>query len=592
VADKEMGQGSYHNIRSTHFEKGHNMILFNPHEYQREHADQRSRDLVEKTITFFETKGLGKIKEDDQSMIWYEDFLQFIADEKIFATLLTPQKYGDGPETRWDMWRISEFNEVLGFYGLCYWYAWQVTILGLGPIWMGENEEIKQRTSQLLQEGNIFAFGLSEKEHGADLYSSEMKLYPQDDGSYLAKGAKYYIGNGNCAAFVSTFGKIEGSDEYVFFAVRSDHPDYECVKKIDTSGVRQAYVAEYALHDYRVTKEDILSTGQLAWNSSLNTVNIGKYELGCASIGIATHAFYEALNHAASRSLYGRYVTDFPHVKKLFTESFARIAAMKLFAHRAADYLRAASNEDRRYLLFNPIVKMKVTGQGEKVVGLLHEIIAAKGYEQDTYFEMAIRDIGMLPKLEGTEHVNMALIIKFVKNYFFEPQDYPDIPTMKDAGDDSYLFQQYTGGLATIRFPDYRLPYEGISSPNIEVYKEQIELFKRLLITAPPSKEQSSNIDYMLAAGELFTLIVYAQLILEKREYYSIDDDLLEQIFGFLIRDFSGYALNMVVGYQNSEDQEKIFREMMKKPVMDSEIFNRVFENQVLTLNGSYHMNP
>ena len=124
------------------------MILFNPSNYQRDHADVPSRELVEKTIQFFENKGLAKIKEDDQSMVWYEDYLEFIKDEKIFASLLTPKKYGDG-STRWDMWRISEFNEVLGFYGLCYWYAWQVTILGLGPIWMGENEEMKKKTAAL-----------------------------------------------------------------------------------------------------------------------------------------------------------------------------------------------------------------------------------------------------------------------------------------------------------------------------------------------------------------------------------------------------------------------------------------------------------
>jgi len=566
------------------------VILFNPSKYQRDHADALSRELVEKTIQFFENKGLQKIKEDDQSMIWYEDFLQFIKKEKIFATLLTPQEYGDGT-TRWDMWRLSEYNEVLAFYGLCYWYAWQVTILGLGPIWMGDNEEIKKKTAQMLRDGGVFAFGLSEKEHGADLYSSEMKLYPQEDGSYLARGSKYYIGNGNCAALVSTFAKIDGSDEYVFFAVRSDHPQYECVKKIDTSGVRQAYVSEYALHDYSITEADILSRGKLAWNSSLNTVNIGKYELGCASIGIATHAFYEALNHAASRELYHRKVTDFPHVKKLFTESYARLAAMKLFAHRAADYLRAASDQDRRYLLFNPIVKMKVTGQGEKVVGLLHEVIAAKGYEQDTYFEMAIRDIGMLPKLEGTEHVNMALIIKFVRNYFFEPLDYPEIPVKKEAGDDSYLFHQYTGGLADVRFPDYRLAYRGVSSANIDIFKEQVELFRSLLISAPPSKEQSANIDYMLAAGELFTLIVYAQLILEHKDEYGVDDDLLEQIFSFLIRDFSNSALQMVLGYDNSDEQEEIFKKMIIKPKRDQDAFNRVFQEQVLSLKDAYRMN-
>jgi len=566
-------------------------MLFNPSNYQRQHADEQSRELVEKTIAFFENKGLKKIKEDDQAMVWYDDFLDFIHKEKIFASLLTPAEYGDG-STRWDMWRISEYNEVLGFYGLCYWYAWQVTILGLGPIWMGDNEEIKLKTAEMLRQGGVFAFGLSEKDHGADLYSSEMKLYPQKDGSYLARGSKYYIGNGNCAALVSTFAKIDGTDEYVFFAVRSDHPQYECVKKIDTSGVRQAYVAEYALHDYPITEADILSKGKLAWNSSLNTVNVGKYELGCASIGIATHSFYEALNHAGSRVLYGRNVTDFPHVKKLFTESYARIVAMKLFAHRAADYLRVASDDDRRYLLFNPIVKMKVTGQGEKVVGMLHEVIAAKGYEQDTYFEMALRDIGMLPKLEGTEHVNMALIIKFVKNYFFEPIDYPEVPTMSGAGDDSYLFHQFTGGLAQVRFPDYRKVYEKTDSANISIFKEQVELFRSLLITAPPSKEQSTNIDYMLAAGELFTLIVYAQLILEKKDDYMVDADLLEQIFKFLISDFSSYALKMVVGYENSADQEEIFRKMIMKPAMDKECFTRVFEEQVLCLKDSYIMNP
>ena len=565
------------------------MQLFNPKNYLRLHTDPRSRELVLKTIDFFERKGLKKIKADDQAMVWYEDFLQFIKEEKIFADFLTPQAYSRSGG-RWDMWRISEFNEVLGFYGLCYWYAWQVTILGLGPIWMGDNEEVKRKTAELLAGGGIFAFGLSERAHGADLYSSEMLLVPQADGSYLARGSKYYIGNGNCAALVSTFAKIEGSGEYVFFVVDPKHEKYHCDKKIDTSGVRQAYVAEYTLDDYPITEADIVSRGEHAWNSSLNTINIGKFELGCASIGIATHCFYEALNHAASRSLYGRHVTDFPHVKKLFTESYVRLIAMKLVAFRSADYLRAASDDDRRYLLFNPIVKMKVTGQGEKVVKCLHEIIAAKGFEQDTYFEMAIRDIGMLPKLEGTEHVNMALIIKFVKNYFFEPQAYPELGQKNEAGDDGYLFKQKTGKLASVRFPDYRTAYQGVDSPNIRVFREQVELFRTLLMTAPPSKEQAANIDYMLAAGELFTLIVYAQLILENGKIYGTDADVLEQIFIFLVQDFSAQALQMVLAQDNSPAQEEIYNKMIKKPVKDREGFQRVWQS-VYGLSGQYIMN-
>lgn len=564
------------------------MLLFNPHNYQREHNDKKSRQLAEKTIAFFEKKGLKQIKKDDQDMVWYEDFLAFIKAENIFATMLTPSGYS-AENSRWDMWRIGEFNEILAFYGLCYWYAWQVSILGLGPIWMGNNEAVKQKTAQLLEAGGVFAFGLSEKEHGADLYSSEVMLHPQGDGTYLARGSKYYIGNGNCAALVSTFGKLADSGEYVFFVVKSDHPNYECVKKINTSGVRQAYVAEYCLHDYPISKDDILSMGQLAWDSSLSTINIGKFELGFAALGVATHCFYEALNHAAKRSLYGQLVTDFPHVRKAFTEAYARLHAAKLFALRAGDYLRSASDYDRRYLLFNPIVKMKVTSQGEQVVALLHDIIAAKGYEQDTYFEMAIRDIGMLPKLEGTEHVNMALNVKFIRNYFFDPVDYPDIPRRNDIADDSYLFQQVTGGLAKIRFPDYRLAYQGFDGANINIFREQVELFRQLLIQAPPTREQLNNIDYMLAAGELFTLIVYAQLILENSRIYQLDENLLGQIFAFLIRDYSAFALQMILNHSNLPEQEDIFRRMLKKPAHDNGQFEQVWA-QVIALEDCYRM--
>ena len=251
------------------------MQLLNPKNYSRVFCDEETQGLVLKTIDFFETKGLARIKADDQAMTWYEDFLAFIKEEGVFAHFLTPAAYSRRGG-RWDMWRISEFNEVLAFYGLCYWYAWQVTILGLGPIWMGSNEGAKKRTARLLAAGGVFAFGLSERAHGADLYSTETTLTPAGDGRWLANGSKYYIGNGNCAALVSTFGKIAGTGEYVFFVADPKKPQYECVKKIDTSGVRQAYVAEYTLRDYPVSGADILSQGELAWNSSLNTINIGK----------------------------------------------------------------------------------------------------------------------------------------------------------------------------------------------------------------------------------------------------------------------------------------------------------------------------
>ena len=137
----------------------------------------------------------------------------------------------------------------------------------------------------------------------------------------------------------------------------------------------------------------------------------------------------------------------------MFTDAYARLVAMKLFALRAADYMRVASPEDRRYLLYNPMVKMKVTTQGEDVMNLLWDVIAAKGFEKDMFFEQAAVDIRALPKLEGTVHVNIALIVKFMANYFFAPGDYAEVPRQDQASNDDFLFAQGpTKGLGKIRF--------------------------------------------------------------------------------------------------------------------------------------------
>ena len=189
---------------------------------------------------------------------------------------------------------------------------------------------------------------------------------------------------------------------------------------------------------------------------------------------------------------------------------------------------------------------MKVTTQGEEVINLLWDVIAAKGFEKDPYFAMAAIDIRGLPKLEGTVHVNMALIIKFMANYFFTPAKYPEVPRRDDGSNDDFLFDQGpTKGLGEIKFHDYRIAYDSVDLPNLAVFKEQIALFKEMAMLAPPTTAQAKDIDFLLTVGEMFTLVVYGQLILENAKIYEVETELLDQIFDFMVRDFSKFALQM-----------------------------------------------
>lgn len=562
-------------------------MLFNPKKHNIEYQDPKTRELMQKVIDFMENKGLKSIKKDWHDKVWNYEFVEFMKENQVMATLMTPSGYG-AENSRWDTSRNVAFAEITAFYGITYWYTFQVSMLGLAPVWLGSNEGLKQKTAKLLQNGEVFAFGLSEKEHGADIYSSDMMLEPQGDGSYKANGDKYYIGNGNEAAIVSTFGKVKGSDDYVFFAADSKHPNYNCIKNTVNE---QNYVSEYEVKDYPITDADIMEIGPKAWDNMLNTINVCKFNLGFGAIGLCEHAFYEAIDHAANRNVYGSYVTDFPHVKRLFTDAYARLCAMKLFAERATDYMRSASTEDRRYLLFNPMVKMKVTSQGEDVVNHLWDIIAAKGFEKEPFFEIVAHEIRMLPKLEGTVHVNMALIIKFMKNYFFNPAEFPAVPRRGDAVNDDFLFNQGpTKGLGKIQFHDYNIAYNSVDLPNVNVFQEQIAAFKAYLIKAGPDENQAKDIDYLLALGDCFTLVVYGQLILENKAIKGIEDDLIDEIFDVLIRDFSKYAVNILTKPSNSEAQQRFAKELIKTPVPNSERFEKIFNEQIYTLKGEYQM--
>ncbi|BBX93402.1 acyl-CoA dehydrogenase [Mycolicibacterium boenickei] len=634
-------------------------VLFDPNRTEFDQFDARTREIFRATIDFFESHGKRWLKQQDRDRVWYSDFLDLVKREAIFATFLTPASEADGdPHKRWDTARNAMYSQILGFYGMQYWYVWQVTILGLGPIWQSENEVARKKAAALLDSGEIFAFGLSEQSHGADVYSTDMVLEPGPDGSYTATGGKYYIGNGNLAGMVSVFGRrsdkpiIDSSDldrrrppedfeGYLFFAADSQHPSYHLRKNVVDG---QMYVAAFDLEDYPVTAEDILHEGKAAFNAAINTVNIGKFNLGFGAIGACEHAMYEAVTHAENRVLFGQRVTEFPQIRRMLADGYARLVGMKLYSERAIDYMRSASPDDRRYLLFNAIEKMNVTREGEKIVTLLADTIAARAFESDMYFTMALLGLTGLPRLEGTVHVNMALSLKFMQNYMFGASSIglaalsalpvgkapgpvlgalagglraaggamagsplaqripqlkpllarvPEIPTRRDAANDDFLFRQGpSSGLAKIRFGDWQSVLSGYSSaPNVAVFLDQALALQTLLAVATPNAEQQRNVDFLFAIGEMFTLIPYAQLILEQAEIEGADADLIDQLFEVLVTDMSTHATKLHCHPDATAVQQQRALDIVRQPMADAARRDRVV-TAVRGLAGRYEMNP
>ena len=155
------------------------MILLNPRSLTRPYPDARSAEVMRKTIEFFETKGKDKLPQGGLPRARLVRRLPRVREARAHLRDHVARRPATGaPDARWDTWRICEFAEILGFYGLQYWYTWQVSVLGLGPIWMSQQRGGEAaRRAALLEDGGIFAFGLSESgarrrhlldRHGAD----------------------------------------------------------------------------------------------------------------------------------------------------------------------------------------------------------------------------------------------------------------------------------------------------------------------------------------------------------------------------------------------------------------------------------------
>jgi acyl-CoA dehydrogenase len=124
----------------------------------------------------------------------------------------------------------------------------------------------------------------------------------------------------------------------------------------------------------------------------------------------------------------------------------------------------------------------------------------------------------------------------------------------------------------------------------VKIFKKQTRLLKLLLLLAKPNKAQRKDIDFLLTLGEIFTLVVYGQLILENAKIYNIGDDIVNQIFDFMVRDFSKFALQMYSKTSSTGRQMRLCSMMVKKPAVNKDLFDRVWKNYVYALKDQYVM--
>ena len=173
-----------------------------------------------------------------------------------------------------------------------------------------DNASARRRAAQWLDDGAVFAFGLSEREHGADITppicanpdggdgfepraASTTSVTPTWPGSRCSAGGRTWTAQlGMCSSRRTASTR-----------------NYRLVKNIVQA---QMFVAEFRLENYPVRPQDAAHR-----TSGLRCrVEHSERRQVQHRAGLHRHAsmpLYEAVTHAHNRILYGNRVTDFPH---------------------------------------------------------------------------------------------------------------------------------------------------------------------------------------------------------------------------------------------------------------------------------------
>jgi len=512
-------------------------------------ADPAVRRLVE----FFNRKGLAALKQEDRQERWYDDWIAYQAQHGLYAGLLTPAALSSRG-TRFDLLKLTRFWEAATYFSPAHAYSLHVTFLGLFPFLRSSNDALKREAIASLEAGGLFAFAVSERDHGADLLGNGFGVAEISPGRLVASGSKYYIGNAHAAAMISVLARRTDRDDVatrrapmMFFALRpAESPALQNVRKIHTIGVRTAFVASLDVKGHEFPASDILCDGRQAWEAVFATVNLGKFFLGFSSIGMCEHALAETVGHIGTRILYGRPVSRMPHIRVVMAHAYARLTAMKFYAYRALDYVHAASADDRRYLLFVAVQKAQVSTQGVRVMSLLSECIGARGVEADTYFETALRDVPLVPTLEGSTHINYQVIARLSVAYFARctPRRVTLPPSLamlgNAAGENPYLLEAAENDLRQVTFAECLAAYRPLKQvSNVMVFVTQVLRFWRFMRCRPLALHPRNNSEVVIALGKCVGVIAYAQLVAEQCVLAGAEPPLVSLLFHQMIEDLS-----------------------------------------------------
>jgi acyl-CoA dehydrogenase family member 9 len=280
--------------------------------------------------------------------------------------------------------------------------------IGLKPIELYGSDEQKERFLPDLAAGRkLAAFALTEPNAGSDVNGIETIATPQSDGSYLLNGEKRYIGNGSKASVLTTFARIEDTDDLVALVIESDMEGFEVGHRYDTMGLRANDLRRLHYKGIRVPKENVLGEPGEGFRIAMHTLNNGRMSLGTGSVGGTKILLDKVIDHVKERRQFGMSLAEFELVQDKIGWMVSYLFGLEAMAYLTTGLVDAGVPD---YSLESAIVKVASTEFLWYGTNRALQLKGGAGYMRDEPYEKVLRDTRIFPIFEGANDVMRAFI--------------------------------------------------------------------------------------------------------------------------------------------------------------------------------------
>lgn len=357
------------------------------------------RDFVEKEITPV------AIELDAENQTRPE--IIEMAGEMGLLNVIVPEEYG-GPGL--DSITVAAIYEELGKGCAGVATSLAANSLATAPVLIAGSEEQKKEWCEVINNGGMAAFALTEPGAGSDAGSVSTKaVHDKENGTYTLNGSKAFITNGGLADIFLVFAntrKDGGIRGLTAFIVPADTPGFKVGKKEDKMGIRPSNTCELILEDVVIPEANRVGREGQGFRIAMQTLDSARPFVGAVSVGLAQAALDEAVAYAKERKQFGQPIASFQMIQGMIADMAMKVEASRLLVYRACtmrDKGVTFTKEAAMAKCFAADTAMEVTTDAIQVMG-------GYGYSKEYGAEKRMRDAKIMQIYEGTNQIQRLVI--------------------------------------------------------------------------------------------------------------------------------------------------------------------------------------